>query len=87
MTKKIKIPTSNTGYGYCGEWSDGKIGWFMPTHIMGALDIKYPCSNYNDYSAKYLNGERSFLCKVTVTPIVNKKGRPITKIHRSETRL
>ena len=80
MTKKINIPTATTGDGYSGQWCDGKIGWFVSPHVSGSIDKKYPVTNCNDYSKKYLAGERSFLCKITIVPLVDKKGRPITKL-------
>lgn len=69
------------GFGFAGVWSDGTLGWFMPDHISngGRNYVGSP----NERAQEFVNkdgGDRFFLCKITVTPVVNVKGRPITKI-------
>lgn len=78
--KKIKLPKNVTGYGYSGVWSDNKLGWWMPCHIHQLDSRKYPhvsgIERSNDYTS--LN-ERTYLCKITVTLVKDKLGRPITR--------
>ncbi len=82
MSKKIQLPRATKGYGYVGVWSDGYIGWECAPHVTGKDDKKSPHSSdvkRNDV----LKGKRLFLCKIDITPLKDKKGRPITKIIRS----
>lgn len=74
--KKVKIPKDNTGRGFVGVWRNNKAGWIMPTHLTGN-SIDHPdIENLQQYA----KGERLFLCEITVTPILDALGRPITKI-------
>lgn len=82
-TKKITSPPKepSVGYGYVGQWIDGRIGWFLPRHHLGRG--KRCVQPPNSEAHVYINGnskERFFLCKITVKPVFDKKGRPITKI-------
>lgn len=78
-TKKIQLPKENKGYGYTGVWKDGKAGWFMPSHIVGGdFTRQYPDTPLMSHPC--LKGERLFLCEITIKPLTDKKGRPITKI-------
>ena len=77
MSKKIKVPKETIGFGYAGVWSDGSVGWFSPHHVSDSKKPRYtdkPVSNPNT------SGERFFLCKITMTPVLDKNGRPITRI-------
>lgn len=80
MSKKIKIPIPTKGYGYAGEWLDGRIGWFMPRHVYGSYDRKCPDDPVSDETREFLEGRRLFLFEIIVRPLKDKKGRPITKI-------
>lgn len=78
MAKKLVIPKQNTGFGYAGVFEDGTLGWSMPAHVQGKkYDKKQP--HFPVYR-KDLQGERLFLCKITITPLKDKKGRPITAV-------
>lgn len=83
-SKKIEIPKPVKGYGYAGQWHDGKIGWFMPRHVSGKYDRVYPNDGVSKDSIEYLKGERIFLCEIIVKPLKDKIGRPITKIVKSD---
>ena len=77
MSNKIKVPKATSGFGYAGVWHDGSVGWFSPQYVNSSKTPKYtdkPVSNPNTA------GERFFLCKITMTPVLDKNGRPITRI-------
>jgi hypothetical protein len=79
MSNKIKLPKANKGYGYVGVWAgpDPKLGWFVAPHVYGGKsDRNYPSIADNPN----MKGERFFLCEITIKPLKDKKGRPITKI-------
>lgn len=80
MSKKLELPKPTTGYGYVGVWSDGSIGWFMPRHIDSRYARNYPSSPAPDMPRYAGKRERAFLCKITVTPVTDKRGRPVTRI-------
>lgn len=35
ITEKIKKPKRMVGEGYVAPWSDGTLGWVMPSHVDG----------------------------------------------------
>lgn len=80
---KIEFPKANKGYGYAGVWTrpkDGPIvGWMAPAYLVGG-SRKYPDMPDEDKLKAYAKGERLFLCEITMKPVKDKKGRPITKI-------
>lgn len=81
MSKKIKVPKQMKAYGFTGVWQNGQIGWMGLSHIGGSRD--YPDNPSMDGERKeILKGERLFMCEVIVKPLLDKKGRPITKIVR-----
>ena len=88
MTRRIKVPKANSGFGYVLPWEDGCVGWYLPTHLSG-LPRSYGVDDISDTTKKFVgarrNGERSFLCKITVTPILDACGRPITRIVKGKT--
>jgi hypothetical protein len=67
--------TETVGFGFVHRWCDGSLGWFLPQHLSGhgRSFIDRPNSNEN---AKH---EPAFLCKITVTQVFNKRGRPIIR--------
>lgn len=80
-TKKIEIPMPTTGYGYAGVWCDGKLGWFAPKHVSGySRRYAEPPNEAARENVNPISGDRFFLCKVTLTPVKDKNGRPVTKI-------
>lgn len=77
MKDKLKIPKDNTGRGFVGIWRDNRAGWLMPKHLTGDRAI----DQADIFEAQpFIKGERLFLCEITVTPILDSLGRPITKI-------
>lgn len=78
-TKKIVIPKSiKNGFVYSGTWNDGTLGWETGPHISES-NRKY-VSQPNPKRNESIIGTRVFLCKVKLVPVLDKKGRPITKI-------
>ena len=78
MSKKLTMPKPVKGYGYSGVWSfQNQVGWSVAQFVNGAMDRKYP-SLPAIHST--LVGQRLFLCEITIKPLKDKKGRPITKI-------
>lgn len=79
MSKKIKVPKPIKGYGFTGVWLSGEVGWMGLSHIGGSR--KYPDNPSLDGERKsIMKGERLFMCEVILKPVLDKKGRPITKI-------
>lgn len=73
------MPKSVKGYGYAGTWKDdNRLGWNITPYVTGKLDRKYP-SLPADTKA-HGRGERYFLCSIEIKPLLDKKGRPITKV-------
>ena len=83
MSKRVMKPKKTQGYGYAGTWRDGSAGWFMPSHIHNGDKQRTP-SSPNDKIAQYHKFCRTYLCRITVDPVLDAKGRPITKIVKRE---
>lgn len=71
------------GYGFVGEWCDGKLGWFMPAHVRSVPksgfrkgQIEPPASNPN------CKGTKAYLCKITIEEVHAKDGRRIVRIFK-----
>lgn len=81
MSKKIKIPKAVKGYGYSGAWEypENTIGWNTTPYVTGKQDRKYPSEPAD--TLNHGNNVRYFLCEITIKPILDKRGRPITKIY------
>lgn len=77
---KIKVPKPVKAYGYSARWSDGTIGWF--TSRFPSTSRKFPDDIPNLAEAPTTSGERFFLCEIKIKPLIDKKGRPITKIQK-----
>lgn len=77
MSNKLTPPKANIGKAYVASWEDenNTVGWAMPQHLSGGPDIDMP-----PLTADIHPGERLFLCEIIVKPVLDKKGRPITKI-------
>ena len=73
---KIDQPKATRGFGYVGAWDDGCIGWFLPSHI-GKWNSRQRPEPPNDHHC--LAGGRTFLCEITIRPVKDKLGRPITR--------
>lgn len=65
------------GYGWTSQWIGGKLGWWMPCHLHGG-SRRY--SNYPTQATTLDEGDRLYLCKITVEPVTDKRGRFITRI-------
>lgn len=82
-TKKIQLPKKTKGKGYVGTWKTDELGWCMPMHV-------HPKStgspNTENIAKGYMQEERVFLCEITIKPLTDKNGRPITKIIKKEIR-
>lgn len=80
MSKKLKIPKPVKGYGYSGVWQfpSNTIGWNTTPYVSGVLGKRFP-GNPAD-TKNYGKGKRYFLCEIKIKPLLDKKGRPITKI-------
>lgn len=76
MSNKIKIPKANKGKGYVGTWSNNVLGWHVPNHLQGGRATEKP----SRFAKQFAQGGRFFLCEITIKPVLDKKGRPITKI-------
>ena len=87
MSKRIEVPLWESGFGYVGQWCDGRIGWFLPEHLSPARKATYP-DPPNDHAVGIIKAspsnrmERFYLCQITATPVLDKRGRPITRIVR-----
>lgn len=82
-SKKLKLPNPTIAYGFTGVWRNNTLGWMGLSHIGG--DRTYPdrpCL-YGD-RINIMQNERVYLCKVVLTPVVDKLGRPITKIIKNK---
>lgn len=79
MSKKITVPKAIKGYGYSGSWNApmNTIGWNTTPFVSGPGDRKYPGTPVRNENTI---GVRFFLCEITIKPLLDKKGRPITKI-------
>ena len=73
MSKRIEIPKPAMGYGYVGAWKDGDIGWGLPN----ALHDRRSGPREDFWGHKNV---RTFLCKITIEPVTDVDGRPITRI-------
>ena len=78
MTKKLTLPDSTEGYGYVGTWHDGILGWCLPDALSEFDTRREPAKN--DEKGWQIPGDRSFLCRITITPVTDKRGRPVTRI-------
>ncbi len=84
--KKLIIPKSSKGYGFCGTWLDETIGWNIPNHLSNVAHLKRRYSSEKPYerSLEYIQDDhRFYLCEITIKPIKDKLGRPITRLFKS----
>lgn len=73
MSNKLKLPKANKGKGYVGvitNYRGEEIGFDLPGAMIKGIA----------YMPNVDKGKRVFLCEITVKPLKDKKGRPITKI-------
>ena len=69
------------GYGYVAPWLDGTPGWVMPTHLTTFDRDKKSARKYPGKveSRPWNSGEASYLCRITVKPVRDKRGRLIVR--------
>ena len=78
MTKnKIKLPESIKGKGFCGKWLDNQIGWNIPNHLCGG---KRYANKPHMREFCFNDTDRLYLCEITIKPLKDKLGRPITRL-------
>lgn len=80
MSKKIKIPAPIKGYGYVSTWEDGTLGGIMPHSVNESRSKRDREVNTHSKRTvlnpiKEANGERYFLCEITITPLTRRKGK------------
>jgi hypothetical protein len=77
MSKRIEVPKTVTGRAFVGLWIDSHLGWSMPNiHPGGAIS---PTGNWWENARP---GARAYRCQITITPLLDKRGRPITRVKR-----
>ena len=74
----IEIPEIEISNGWVGQFVDGSLGWNMPGHLA-------PWSPNNPHKgfirvATWRDKQRYFLCRITIDPILDSMGRPITRL-------
>ena len=81
MTAKLPIPKATTGKGYVGVFRNGPVGWFLPEHLCGHRTAEPPNPKISQYysRAEEPDGHRTYLCRITIEPLTDKLGRPITR--------
>ena len=84
MSKRIKLPTSATGYGYVGAWGHGRMGWWLPNHLSVESTPDNPATANPSLVENDPTGEDTYLCCITVEPLTDERGQPITRIVRKE---
>lgn len=83
--KKVKLPKESKCYAFLGVWRDGNAGWMGASHLGGCRRFPdYPATNNNPERKDRLDGERLFLCEITIKPITTKNGKPITRIFKNK---
>ena len=82
MTKPIEMPKSTTGYGYVGTWRNMDIGWCLPEFVDQDNVKANPVQPSDRWEIRAPKGDRAFLCRITVEPVQDAKGRLITRVKR-----
>jgi hypothetical protein len=80
MTKRIEVPKSVTSYAYVGLWDDGQIGWCLPSHANKYDTVHSPAPATDRWEEHAENGDRAYICRITVEQILDSLGRPITRV-------
>ena len=81
---KTKTPKHTKAYGFVGVWSDNSIGWSMPQYLHN-YDTRHNPSKYlKDANPSFLDDDRLYLCEVTIKPVLDKLGRPITRLAKKK---
>ena len=81
---KTKTPKSTKAYGFVGVWDDNSIGWSMPQYFH-KYDSRHNPSVMSPSAAPcFDDSDRLYLCEVTIKPILDKLGRPITRLAKKK---
>ena len=89
MTKRLKKPKKTVGYGYSSSWIEGggdnEVGRTLPKMIGGGWATRRSPMDLEDEGLAVLSdGEATYLCKITIEPVLDKLGLPITKRVKKE---
>ena len=76
---KKKASNKSVSYAYVGRWLDGSLGWNVPTHIHRSETRKRPRSVKLSDTEGHGIGEWAELCKITIEPVKNEKGKPVRR--------
>ena len=77
MKKKLKSKV--VGYGYTSTWSDGTLGWWLPYFISKYDTRRNPSRRTDESKTTLRRTDRLYLCRITIEPVVDKRGRHITR--------
>lgn len=81
--KKLRVPKSTIGFGYVGAWDRGEtIGWYLPTHLHRHNKRRMPSVENPSIHQSIRVPCRVFLCRISITPVLDKRGRPRTRVIR-----
>lgn len=83
---KVKMPKANVVYAFLAVWKDNKAGWMGASHLCGTRNSPdYPADRDDQVNRKeLLDGNRLFMCKITIEPLKTKTGKPITRIYKNK---
>lgn len=79
-TRKRAVPKQVTGYAYVGQWLDGTLGRHGISHVADTQSRHHPAAPAAGWYHYARPGDRVYLCRVTLTPVLDATGRPITKV-------
>ena len=71
------------GFGYVGRWIDGQLGWFLPKHMTPIVRSEAAARRGvrgHAINNQYTKGQRLVLCRITIEPVLDSKGREIVYI-------
>lgn len=82
MSKRITFPTRTECYAYTGLSLLGHLGHWGIRNAHPAYTRRFPADAPDLWEQTANPGDRAYLCRVTLTPILDRKGRPITRVHK-----
>lgn len=77
--RKPKPGQKITGYGYCGTWNDGTLGWWMPSFIFHRDQPNDSYLSRPDKPNTLHDGDMLIKVKVTVEPVRGRNGKPVRR--------
>jgi hypothetical protein len=83
MSKRIAVPGVARGYAFIGCYQTGALGWHAPRFLSPHPNRREVAKAYGRDVMRKFADERFYLCGVTITPILDKCGRPITRKART----